>query len=196
MKNLSQAFLTDIENTIRSCPAGLSEFELIKRLRAVRDNFPFLVTTGNRLALFRCHFLLFHSLYLLQTRLWKQEAGHLEISPLCITLVPYQPGVSGLCQPDPLRDYYLDPQNLETTSEEDVESMLNAFWNRYRDPNGRRAALRTLDLEDPVNDTEIKRRYRKLAMQHHPDRGGDTLALQTINAAIRILLPGHDNSSG
>lgn len=196
MKNLSQSLFTGIENIIRSCPAGLSEYELIKRLRAVNDNFPFLETTDNKLALFRCHFLLFHSLYLLQTRLWKQEAGHLEISPLCIKLVPHQPGASGLYQPDPLRDYYLDPQNLETTSEEDVESMLNAFWNRYRDPDGRREALRALGLEDPVDDTEIKRSYRKLAMQHHPDRGGDTLALQTINAAIRILLPGHGNSSG
>ena len=195
MNNLSQSFFTDIENIVRSYPAGLSEFELIKRLRALHDDFPLLAISDNRLALFRCHFLLFHSLYLLQTRLWRQEAGHLEISPLCIKLVPYQPGASGLCQPDPLRDYYLDPQNLETTSEEDVESMLNAFWNRYRDPNGRRQALRALGLDDPVDDTKIKRRYRKLAMQHHPDRGGDTLALQTINAAIRTLLPGHGNSS-
>lgn len=196
MNKLMQSFFTDIENIVRSYPAGLGEFELIKRLRASHDDVPLLATSNNKLTLFRCHFLLFHSLYLLQTRLWQQEAGHLEISPLCIKLVPYQPGASDLCQPDPLRDYYLDPQNLETTSEEDVKSMLNAFWNRYRHPNGRRQALRALGLDDPVDDSEIKRRYRKLAMQHHPDRGGDTLALQTINAAIRILLPGPGNSSG
>ena len=28
---------------------------------------------------------------------------------------------------------------------------------------------------------EVKRRYKELAMQHHPDRGGDTATMQDIN---------------
>lgn len=28
---------------------------------------------------------------------------------------------------------------------------------------------------------EVKRRYKKLAMKHHPDRGGDTATMQDIN---------------
>ena len=34
---------------------------------------------------------------------------------------------------------------------------------------------------------EIKRAYRKLASQHHPDRGGDTAKFQEIEAAYRTL---------
>jgi DnaJ-domain-containing protein 1 len=35
----------------------------------------------------------------------------------------------------------------------------------------RRAALAELGLQDPVDDATIKRRYRRLAMRHHPDQG-------------------------
>jgi DnaJ-class molecular chaperone len=34
---------------------------------------------------------------------------------------------------------------------------------------------------------EIKRAYRKLASQHHPDKGGDTVKFQEIEAAYRTL---------
>ena len=35
---------------------------------------------------------------------------------------------------------------------------------------------------------EIKRRYRELAFQHHPDRGGDTRTMQDINAEYHEAL--------
>jgi len=34
---------------------------------------------------------------------------------------------------------------------------------------------------------EIKRRYHDLAMQHHPDRGGDTATMQQINAEYAFV---------
>ena len=34
---------------------------------------------------------------------------------------------------------------------------------------------------------EIKRAYRKLASQHHPDKGGDTAKFQQIEEAYRTL---------
>ena len=34
-----------------------------------------------------------------------------------------------------------------------------------------------------------KRAYRRLAMRHHPDRGGDPARLQAIHAAMPILDP-------
>ena len=36
---------------------------------------------------------------------------------------------------------------------------------------------------------ELKRRWQELARQHHPDLGGDTLAMQEINAAYSVLKP-------
>ena len=44
-----------------------------------------------------------------------------------------------------------------------------------------------LGLEKTASADEIKRAYRKLASQHHPDKGGDTARFQDIQAAYAIL---------
>jgi DnaJ-class molecular chaperone len=45
----------------------------------------------------------------------------------------------------------------------------------------------TLGVGESATPEEIKRAYRKLASQHHPDKGGDTAKFQEIEAAYRIL---------
>jgi len=45
----------------------------------------------------------------------------------------------------------------------------------------------TLGVGETATPEEIKRAYRKLASQHHPDKGGDTAKFQEIEAAYRIL---------
>ena len=189
INEIPSSLLIILERIVRSHSAGLSEAQLIKCVRQEHDEFQIPDKFENSLSLFRSHFLLFHMLYRLQTELWDQKSGHLEISPLCIRILSYQSGSSGLRESDTLRSYYLDLQNLDGTSKQDVDAMLTGFWKRYLSPEGRKEALKALGLEDPVDDQTIKTRYRKLAMEHHPDRGGDTEQLQTIHAAIRTLLP-------
>lgn len=45
----------------------------------------------------------------------------------------------------------------------------------------------TLGVNENANPDEIKRAYRKLANQHHPDRGGDTAKFQEIQRAYETL---------
>jgi DnaJ-class molecular chaperone len=45
----------------------------------------------------------------------------------------------------------------------------------------------TLGVGESATPEEIKRAYRRLASQHHPDRGGDTATFQTIQAAYDVI---------
>jgi len=44
-----------------------------------------------------------------------------------------------------------------------------------------------LGVAQQATADEIKRAYRKLASQHHPDKGGDTAQFQEIQEAYSIL---------
>ena len=44
----------------------------------------------------------------------------------------------------------------------------------------------TLGVNQSASDQEIKQAFRKLAVQYHPDRGGDENKFKEINEAIRL----------
>lgn len=45
----------------------------------------------------------------------------------------------------------------------------------------------TLGAGRDASREEIERRYKRLAQQHHPDRGGDEEEMKTLNEAWRVL---------
>lgn len=167
---------------------GIAEHRLLKQLQAERgEAFPDTLFR-DRLAMFRAHFLLFHALYRLQEQLLADRAGLLEIDPRRIRLAPYvPPSLDALGEHDPMRDYYLDLSHLSDTTADDVEQMLGAFWVRYYAGSRRVEALATLGLGPGADLETAQRRYRTLAMQHHPDRGGDATRFHAIQEAIAIL---------
>ncbi len=181
------AATTIILDLLRARADGMSEYDLIQALRERDDVGLAEVDLRRNQELFRIHFLLFHTLYRLRDELWSRGEGHLEISPLRIALRPYQPGEASLSEHDALREYYLDSKNLEQTTAEDVGDLLARFWIRMHAGERRADALRILGLEDPVDENTIKRAYRRLAMEHHPDRGGDKVRLQELNQAMAWL---------
>lgn len=179
--------------------AGLELFEKPRRLQPER--------------LFRAHFILFHSLYRLRPEL---AAQGLELDIHCLEINlrqratidpssdpsnhshshPYShPSHGALDEPDKVAAYYLDPSNLEGMDDAAVEQLitdglrrcLGEVPNLTSCPDRRLKALATLGLEEDADKEQIRAAYRRLAMRHHPDRGGDTATLQQINEAYRLL---------
>ena len=185
---LPEVLYTAIEQELEAHPAGISEYDLIRALKE-RGFFDFLPPPpADPHQLFRAHFLLFHALYQLRERLSSMELGLLQIDTLCIRCLPWTAGENILSVPDSLRAFYLDWSNLDGTTEDDVCKLIASFWNQLGRFDKRDAALAELGLEDPVDNETIKLAWRRLAMEHHPDKGGDNDRLQAINAAVDCLI--------
>ena len=67
-----------------------------------------------------------------------------------------------------------------------------ALWgssvNPVRPLLERQQALAVLGLPPNATRQQIKRRYRALAKQYHPDRGGDQQQMRRIIAAYELLM--------
>lgn len=189
MKDDSQpAWQAALLTLLRDNPEGISEYDLLKRLDEDPAHDFSSGDLSDSLNLFQTHFLLFHVLYRLQDRLVASGEGYLEISAMRIRLLPLREITDAqLAAADPLYDYYLDLNNLDETGRADVEDMLGRFWQRYIVQDHRAEYLAVLELEADADIQAIRAQYRRLAMQHHPDRGGDKERLQAINQAYAAL---------
>ncbi len=188
MDQVIAALMERLEGILSTCPGGISEHELLSRLGSAEEGEEaFQGVYDDDLSLFQAHFLLFHALYRLQQQRVERGEGGVEIGVLKIRLLAVSQEGVALAGHDPLRDYYLDLGNLEAMDGPGVAELLSGFWRRYLAAGERAEALRVLGLEDPVSDEEILRRYRRLCMEHHPDRGGETGRLQEINRAMSRL---------
>jgi len=56
------------------------------------------------------------------------------------------------------------------------------------EPLTREQAARLLELTLPSTPSQVKRAYRRLARQHHPDRGGDVRRFHALQAAYQRLV--------
>lgn len=137
--------------------------------------------------LFCAHFLTRHALYTLQNRYLRATRYVLHISATRIERLPYQAGKAALCERDPVKDYYLEFSHYFDTSEDEVNDLLNSFWQRFLANDQRSEALATLGLEADADYPRVKQRYRQLAQNHHPDKGGDVEEFQRIQRAKQLL---------
>lgn len=177
-----------VRQLLEQSPQGISEYELLSALRD-QGFFDFLLPApALPEQLFRAHFMLYHLLYRLRDELLTSRQAILQIEVLKIQLLPYQAVTEALSSVDHLRSYYLDLNNLEQTDAAQVYDMIAGFWRRLGKTDQRDAALAELGLQDPVDDATIRQAYRRMVMQHHPDRGGADERLQAINAALAALL--------
>jgi DnaJ-domain-containing protein 1 len=178
-----------LQAVLEAHPQGLSEFELLTRLDTDPDVAFEKGDLADSLNLFQTHFLLFNALYRLREQLVAAGEASVEISALRIRLLPLSADTDGgLAAVDPLRDYYLDLANLDETGRADVDELLGRFWQRYLVHERRGEYLAVLQLDEGADSQAIRRQYRRLAMQHHPDRGGDDDTLKLINEAYAALM--------
>ncbi|WP_371194437.1 DNA-J related domain-containing protein [Glaciecola sp. SC05] len=197
--NEFQSLLINVLQTFRSqFIVGISEFELIRALQSP----PFLLFDNKALqdplVLFQTHFVLFHSLYHLRQRWRAQNVGELDIGLTQIVLKPTLKSAANIIQTkDPLADYYLDWTNFSQTDADDVENLLNSFWEKMAGTDlgaalsetEIEAACRTMEMPslDNVDVLTLKHAYRRLQHQNHPDKGGNIEKSQAILQAYTQL---------
>ncbi len=169
-------------------PAGMSEYDLLmglseRNVSLFNDDY-----FQSPLGLFQRHFLLFHCLYLLRDKLRATRQGDMKIHCLAIQLMPYSRNPSDHpALPDTLAGYYLDLDNLKSTDESDILRLLDNFWQKFAGEDQRDEALAVMQLTHPTSYPVIKQQYRRLAMQWHPDRGGEPAQFQRLEWAMGIL---------
>ena len=177
-----------IVDILQRNPDGISEHELITELSTNNNAELNSNVYASELSLFQNHFMLFHCLYSLRDRLLAEKLFDIEIHCLNIRLISISHSHSDIpTRHDPLREYYLDITQLTSTTADDVNELLNNFWQRYIAHDNQTWALQVLELSETASFDQIKIQYRRLAMRHHPDRGGDKVKLQIINEAMARL---------
>jgi len=166
-----------------------SEYDLIRWLQepgqAVFDKD----ALSDNLMLFRANFLVMHCLYRLQQRWGADDTGYLEVSALKVqlrTTAKDSSKIHNVAEHDVMAEYYLDLNNIETDSDA-VEALLNEFWQRMVKPEQLDADLAILELNPPVSSQQLKQQYRRLAREHHPDKGGDGVRFREISSAYQRL---------
>ncbi|WP_372970670.1 DNA-J related domain-containing protein [Marinobacter sp.] len=187
-----QHLLIATEHILRQNPAGMNELAMIKTLQKAPWELFGSVNFAEPDKLYPVHFLLFHVLYRLRDQL-ASGGETLTISPLVIRLRKTAiVGGTGLPdQADELRNFYLDLSKY-TLPEESINRMMDDFWagrSGYRpEPLETREAAATLGFDDmPAGFEEVKQRFRRAVMRAHPDRGGETEAIQHLNQAFSVL---------
>lgn len=148
----------------------------------------------SELNLFKKNFLMMNALYQLRCSLWEEERLLLQLETLDVRLLALsdtEAESERLATKDPMESYYLDWRHYTDTTQEQVEALLDEFWCRYARSEGgqqnRVQGLGCLGLTGEPSQAEIKRRYRELAREHHPDRGGDAIRFIEIRQAYEAL---------
>ena len=180
--------VTDLLATYLADGHRCPEYELIRWLQAPEQGIFREDALSDSMTLFRANFIVMHALYRLRDRWLTAGRGYLQISALDIGLVPLSSGGGTELpdQHDALAEYYLDLNNLDT-DQASVDALLNDFWQRMVIPEHYDDDLAVLELTPPVDRSTLRQQYRRLANQHHPDKGGDAEAFRKVSSAYQRL---------
>lgn len=140
-------------------------------------------------ALFRKHFLVRHCLYKLNDA-WRCEGRGLRLGPVSIEYFKAE-NSQGLPSMDvsyvALADYYGDLTHWLAATEDTCRSFIDDFFKRFSASSDLEKHLAVLGLPKEAVWGVVLMQYRRLAQQHHPDKGGDAERFLTITAAFEAL---------
>ncbi len=167
------------------------------------------------LELFQKHFLLYRRLWLFDDELRTTTGERLWIRGVRSTLIPAAPQGrcarldldtgqycldpaepdTGLCprhsgpqlEPNSMKSYYLNWSNLEGMTEQGLHDLVENFFHWLGNRGAITEALERFGLPPDSDGRAIKKQWRRLCLDHHPDRGGDPLHFQKLSAAWAIL---------
>ncbi len=148
---------------------------------------------SEELARFQQHFVLYHLLYRVQAQLLALGQGYLCIELARVRLVACSDAAEHVDDAS-RRQYYQHWPNFYLMSEQLLEQQLDAFWQYFTRGRGRLAeisaadAITLLQLEPGFTLGQLKKAYRTLALQHHPDRGGNAGQFIALRQAYQQLL--------
>jgi len=179
-----------VEAILRTTPEGLSELALIRALQQPPWSILGEIDFRTPAAIYPAHFLLFHTLYRWRCELSDTAEETLEINALRIQIRPVAESQRAeLDRADPLQHFYLDLDNYKLETET-IDRMIDDFWQGIRRPADAELAFacERLGITCPPESLQAARAsFRRLAMRHHPDRGGSTGTLQQLNEAIAVV---------
>lgn len=140
-------------------------------------------------SLFCAHFLIRHLLYKIQKNWYETQEAYLHIDTKLIHKHAYLPhsGQAITEHNDSLSRYYLDLNQLLEMDSHKVDALLTSFWTKFLSYENMDTSLECLGLEHGASLDDIQNQYRKLAMQHHPDKGGNAEKFAQINQAYEHL---------
>jgi hypothetical protein len=170
---------------IKAQQNSVTEYQLLK---VVEQAYPeFFRHNQKSLSLYKKHFKLFNMLYQIDQQL-AQTGSRLSLSPLKIELLDVALGKCELSEPDKLREFYLDSDNL-LLSELEIDKMLLEFWSKYhaRLDVSDDLELMGIDQQADITRTLIKRKYTQLAFKLHPDQGGEATQFRKLQTAYQRL---------
>ena len=190
--HLPNPLLVDLlQDLLHQQTDGYEEIALMKALETARPDVFQRGDLNDKLNLFQSHFVLFNALYHLQQQWLDEASGYLAISPSLIqkqALTETSDKQPLNTEVDHLKDFFLDPANLNDTDRQQIEQWLDNFWNMQPCTSDEELLLiLELSSKEKYSWAAIQKKYRQLSMQYHPDRGGNTEKLITINQAYQLL---------
>lgn len=189
VKMHNNPFVIDMLEHLKSNPQGVKIYDLLAVMNA--DLLNQLVGDQDyNVVIFRKNFWMMNALYRLQEALFKDQL-YLSIGQVDVKIQPMtNSGRAALAESRDrkLRDYYFNWDNYQNTGAEEVAALLKSFWDGFCSSDRIDQAFAVLGVNAQWAWPDIRTRYRTLAREHHPDKGGHTEKFIEIREAYEVLL--------